>query len=767
MSDKTNSGKIITFYSFKGGTGRSMALANVAWILAANDKKVLAIDWDLEAPGLHYYFRPFLNDKELEETPGLIDLVWDWSDFMLTPEDDRPPVIKEKPLMLADAQRYRVCLEFPFTESKGCLHFLGAGKQDNSYTNRVRGFDWNAFYARLGGRTFLDAFRKRLKEQYDFVLIDSRTGIADIAGICTIHMPDSVVLCFTYNQQSIRGIAAVAQSIFDQPPEVELLPVPMRIIRGQQKQLEEAKCFAREKLNRFLPKSWVEKQIEDYWINSKVSFEPDYAWHETLAVLRHPPTERDTMLSDMQWLAGQIAGSDKPLLTRELNPSLCKEYLAEFELHASREEMGTLYEVPSFPLNYLPRSDALDSLKESVLGSSNQPVGVYGTSGVGKSALVAAFALQEKVRRAFPGGIYWLTLGQEGNVITKQGEFVQMLGQQPVFEDYRQGCEKLIELTRGRACLVILDDIWTEKQVRAFTELGQRCRLLVTTNNQEMLKGIGAQEVPLDAPEPAQALVLLANSAGQSVNALSAEANAVVEKCNRIPLALTVLGALVQKNNYSWHDVLDRLDAVDPQRLRGHLPAYKLPDGLLGALQVSIESLPEKEKKAFLDCAVFPENASIPEAALQKLWSGYLAESEAAKVAQYLTESSLLSRDKKRCRLHDLYHYFLRTSAENLPMLHRQLLGAYLRDCRYGDWSSGPNDGYFFQHLPYHLFKACDDNLRTLLLNYNWIAAKLKATNIQAVIADYTDYETVLGDDESIHLVQRALRLSADTFPKI
>ena len=28
-------GRILTFYSYKGGTGRSMALANVAWILAS------------------------------------------------------------------------------------------------------------------------------------------------------------------------------------------------------------------------------------------------------------------------------------------------------------------------------------------------------------------------------------------------------------------------------------------------------------------------------------------------------------------------------------------------------------------------------------------------------------------------------------------------------------------------------------------------------------------------------------------------------------
>ena len=48
-------GRIITFYSYKGGTGRSMALANVAWLLASNGQRVLAIDWDLEAPGFVFF----------------------------------------------------------------------------------------------------------------------------------------------------------------------------------------------------------------------------------------------------------------------------------------------------------------------------------------------------------------------------------------------------------------------------------------------------------------------------------------------------------------------------------------------------------------------------------------------------------------------------------------------------------------------------------------------------------------------------------------
>ena len=49
-------GTIVTFYSWKGGVGRTMALANVAIQLARKGHSVLAVDWDLEAPGLNRYF---------------------------------------------------------------------------------------------------------------------------------------------------------------------------------------------------------------------------------------------------------------------------------------------------------------------------------------------------------------------------------------------------------------------------------------------------------------------------------------------------------------------------------------------------------------------------------------------------------------------------------------------------------------------------------------------------------------------------------------
>ena len=48
-------GTLITFYSYKGGVGRTMALANVATLLATWGKSVLVIDWDLEAPGIEHF----------------------------------------------------------------------------------------------------------------------------------------------------------------------------------------------------------------------------------------------------------------------------------------------------------------------------------------------------------------------------------------------------------------------------------------------------------------------------------------------------------------------------------------------------------------------------------------------------------------------------------------------------------------------------------------------------------------------------------------
>src|SRR5271169_1658910 len=78
-TEEGRNGRIITFYSYKGGTGRTMALANVAWILAANGERVLIADWDLESPGLDRFFQPFM-DPGVAQKPGVVDFIrtYEW-----------------------------------------------------------------------------------------------------------------------------------------------------------------------------------------------------------------------------------------------------------------------------------------------------------------------------------------------------------------------------------------------------------------------------------------------------------------------------------------------------------------------------------------------------------------------------------------------------------------------------------------------------------------------------------------------------------------
>jgi MinD-like ATPase involved in chromosome partitioning or flagellar assembly len=151
-------GNIITFYSYKGGSGRSMAVANVAWILASNGNRVLTVDWDLEAPGLHRYFAPFLSDKDLTGSEGLIDLLIEFRDATATGyaggNDDKWHE------SYADISAYVVSLDWDFPRG-GTLDLLPAGRQGASYSARVNSFDWEEFYERRGGGVFLESVRRR------------------------------------------------------------------------------------------------------------------------------------------------------------------------------------------------------------------------------------------------------------------------------------------------------------------------------------------------------------------------------------------------------------------------------------------------------------------------------------------------------------------------------------------------------------------------------------------------------------------------------
>lgn len=215
-------GILYTFYSYKGGVGRSMALANVAALLSSWGHSVLAIDWDLEAPGLEKYFlkSPSRLVGTRSEKRGVVDIV--------TAFAGGSPLAWEECLL--EAHPYG-------TDAR--VDIIGAGQDTPRYVPDLQAINWPRLFNEQGFGAYLEGLRDEWLNKYDFVLVDSRTGITDIGGVCTIHLPDVLVLLFTANEQSLAGVLDVLRRAqvkygelppeYERPPKLFGVPVPSRL----------------------------------------------------------------------------------------------------------------------------------------------------------------------------------------------------------------------------------------------------------------------------------------------------------------------------------------------------------------------------------------------------------------------------------------------------------------------------------------------------------------------------------------------------------
>lgn len=301
-----------------------MALANVAWALATNSERVLVIDWDLEAPGLHRYFHPFLSDPDQKSSQGLIDRVWEYLDSLESAATTRSDRFK-----LADCADIVQPLDIPGS-SRGCLHFIGAGQQDAAYSEKVVGLDWNGFYLKFDGRAFIDHFIEWARSRYTHILIDSRTGVADTAGICTTQLPDALVMCLVYNRQSIEGTASVAQSIQQERSKIgrgdlRIEFVPSRV--EDRSTVESARRYTTSKLGQVsgFDRSRLQRSLR----KAEIRHYPWCAFEEKLAVFEEFPDSKGSLLEAMHDLTRRIAKVDRRrFLVRSFEPGILDSYWA-------------------------------------------------------------------------------------------------------------------------------------------------------------------------------------------------------------------------------------------------------------------------------------------------------------------------------------------------------------------------------------------------------------------------------------------------------
>lgn len=330
---------IITFYSFKGGVGRSMALANVAELFYRKGLRVVVVDWDLEAPGLESYL--FDKDEDVEKVRsqlGVIDIILDYKrKFPRLPitQDDKD---NEKIVAILDEHLPPITdVLYPIyapneTEKRSpALWLLPAGwrsgKQFAAYAQSVQSFDWAEFYDAYHGEAFFEWMRrqffpKRPKFLADVVLIDSRTGVTEMGGVCTRQLADAIALFVAPNQQNLDGIAMMARSFSNpqfiqegrQGRELSLVFVPARVEHSESELLD---TFA-QGFNRVLGEFATSKLTfeKNMFLDLKIPYVPYYAYMEKLAVRdsgRASASELTPVYENLCSKLAQIAPNDTSL----------------------------------------------------------------------------------------------------------------------------------------------------------------------------------------------------------------------------------------------------------------------------------------------------------------------------------------------------------------------------------------------------------------------------------------------------------------------
>jgi MinD-like ATPase involved in chromosome partitioning or flagellar assembly len=193
---------IITFHSFKGGVGRTTLVAAYAIQLASRTppRRVAIVDLDLEAPGVGSLFG--VNSER-----GVLDVL---VDHIATGQIDLEGAATQAQLGSA-VDRH--------------LTIFSAGSMGDSYVQKLARLDFSSTEPGQDNPVgvALAAMLKQMKSSYDVILLDSRAGLHDLAGMSLHGLAHIDVLVFRGTAQNLSGLGQALRTIGDRDEEPALV----------------------------------------------------------------------------------------------------------------------------------------------------------------------------------------------------------------------------------------------------------------------------------------------------------------------------------------------------------------------------------------------------------------------------------------------------------------------------------------------------------------------------------------------------------------
>ena len=385
-------------------------------------------------------------------------------------------------------------------------------------------------------------------------------------------------------------------------------------------------------------------------------------------------------------------------------------------------------------------------------------VSIRGPAGFGKTTLAQQMCHSPAVRSAFSDGLLWVETGEHcdpARVVQLICDLCfQLEAQRPQITDPEQAGFHLARVLGERRILLVIDNVWSARDLSPFLIGAPNCTRLVTTRNARVCSSHTA-ELVLEAMSTREIERLLA----MQLKGLSSDrVHPIAGACHGWPLLAQIVAGAVRQDVLAGASP-ERALAVAESELRSAGPgAFDVWDDdgrqatIHQAIDASLDSLERHVavagrqgiRDAYLSLAVFPGATEIPLGVLTVWWGavhGWTA-GQVRHLCRLLADRSLLGAyraDTESVVLHDVFRVYLRHEIDHRQAaLHRSLIDAHRQQIPdQAWWRMAPTDSYMWAHLTDHMrHGGLGDELVATLSRPEYVVAKAALLGPAALQAD-------------------------------